>query len=303
VIAEPAVAPAAVSAGSARRSPARLALRRFGRNRAAVTASVVLALVVLAAVFAPLIARYSPDQVDLNALTSPPSAQHWLGTDTSGRDIFARTLYAGRVSLLVGGLAALVSIVIGTLLGAVAGLSGTSVDMVIMRLADIVLSFPSIVVMIVLAGLLGPSIEMLVIAIGVTHWPQTCRLVRGVTLEIREMEYVSAARAAGARTWWLIRKHVIPASLPPVIVTATLAVATAVLLEATMSFLGLGVQPPQASWGNMLTDAQSLTLIESAPWVWLPPGIAIAITVLAVNFIGDGLHDALDPRQANRGRG
>jgi peptide/nickel transport system permease protein len=280
------------------RSPADLAFRRFRRNRLAVAGALVLLLVIACALLAPLLISHAPNQVDLNAIRQAPSGSHLLGTDAAGRDVFARLLYAGRVSLLVGVAAALLAVVIGTLLGAIAGLAGGRVDSLVMRLADIVLSFPSIVVIIVLAGVLGPSVTVLVIAIGVTHWPQACRLVRGTTLSLREQEYMHAARASGARTWWLLRRHVVPASLPSVIVSATLAVAQAIMLEATLSFLGLGVQPPQASWGNMLNDAQNLTVIQTMPWLWLPPGIAIALTVLAVNFVGDGLRDAVDPRQS-----
>jgi ABC-type dipeptide/oligopeptide/nickel transport system permease subunit len=280
------------------RSPRRAALRRFARNRLALAGSIVLVTVMLLAILAPLVARQAPTQVDLDAIREAPSALHWLGTDASGRDVFARVVYASQVSLLVGIAAALVSVTIGTLLGAVAGMAGGFLDGLIMRTADIFLSFPTIVVIIVLAGVLGPSVTMLIIAIGATHWPQTCRVVQGVTLSLREKEYLQAARAAGAGRWWLIRKHVLPASLPPVIVSATIAVAQAIMLEATLSFLGLGVQPPQASWGNMLNDAQNLTLIQTMPWLWLPPGIAIALTVLSVNFVGDGLRDATDPRQS-----
>jgi peptide/nickel transport system permease protein len=291
-----AVDTAAAARAAAARSPRRAALGRFTSNRLAVAGAVVLAAVVLVALLAPLVARASPTYVDLEAIRKAPSAAHWFGTDASGRDVFARVVYASRVSLMVGVAAALVSVAAGTLLGAVAGMSGGFVDGVIMRAADIVLSFPTIVVIIVLAGILGPSLTMLIVAIGATHWPQTCRVVQGVTLSLREKEYLHAAQAAGARRWWLIRKHVLPACLPPVIVSGTIAVAQAIMLEATLSFLGLGVQPPQASWGNMLNDAQNLTLIQTMPWLWVPPGIAIALTVLSVNFVGDGLRDAMDPR-------
>ena len=284
------------------RSPRRAALRRFTRNRLALAGAVILVTVVLLALLAPVVAQYSPTRVDLDAIRKAPSDLHWFGTDASGRDVFARVVYASRVSLLVGVAAALVSVTLGTLLGAVAGMSRGFLEGVIMRAADIVLSFPTIVVIIVLAGVLGPSVTMLIVAIGATHWPQTCRVVQGVTLSLREKEYLHAARAGGAGSWWLIRKHVLPASLPPVIVSATIAVAQAIMLEATLSFLGLGVQPPQASWGNMLNDAQNLTLIQTMPWLWLPPGIAIALTVLSVNFVGDGLRDATDPRQSKGAR-
>ena len=263
----PTPAPAAAAPDTTgHRSPTQLAVRRFLRNRLAVAGALVLVVVVLAALFAPLIAGHPPNQVDLDAIRQAPSATHWLGTDASGRDVLARMLYAGRISLLVGVAGALLSVVLGTLLGAVAGLAPSFVDSAIMRTADVVLSFPAIVVILVLAGVLGPSVTVLIVAIALTHWPQACRVVHGVTLSLREQDYLHAARAGGARSWWLIRRHVVPAALPPVIVSATLAVAQTILLEATLSFLGLGVQPPQASWGNMLNDAQSLTVIQAMPW-------------------------------------
>jgi len=281
------------------RSPGRMALRRFLRHKLAIAGVVVLLLVVLVTVFAPLLTAYDPTKVDLSQVRKPPSADHVLGTDASGRDVFARLLYAGRVSLLVGVFSALLAVGIGTLLGAFAGILGGWVDSVIMRVADIFLSFPVLVVMIVIAGILGPSVTTMVIAIGVFTWPEAGRVVRGVTLSLREREFVQASQAFGARTRWLIVHHVLPAVLNQVVVVATLAVATGILLEASLSFLGLGVQPPQPSWGNMLTDAQRLTVISQMPWLWLPPGIAVALTALSVNFVGDGLRDALDPREAS----
>jgi peptide/nickel transport system permease protein len=281
-----------------RRSPAKLAVRRFGRHRVALASVVVLLIVVVCAIFAGPISGHSPTSIDLFQVRASPSGKHWLGTDSTGRDVFSRLLYAGRVSLGVGISAALIAVVLGTVLGSVAGLLGGWVDSTVMRLADIFLSFPSLVVMIVVAGILGPSVVTMVIAIGLFQWPTCGRLVRGVTLSLREQEYVQASRAVGAGPVWLMVRHIIPAALPPVSVVATLGVAQAIGLEATLSFLGLGVQPPQPSWGNMLTDAQSLTVIRSMPWLWLPPGLAVAITVLAVNFIGDGLRDAVDPRQS-----
>jgi peptide/nickel transport system permease protein len=281
------------------RSPGRMALRRFLRHKLAIAGLVVLVLVVLVTVFAPLLTGYDPTKVDLSHVRKPPSADHLLGTDGSGRDVLARLLYAGRVSLLVGVFSALLAVGIGTILGAVAGILGGWVDSLIMRAADIFLSFPVLVVMIVIAGILGPSITTMVIAIGVFTWPNAGRVVRGVTLSLREREFVQASRAFGARTRWLVVHHVLPAVLNQIVVVATLAVATGILLEASLSFLGLGVQPPQPSWGNMLTDAQRLTVISQMPWLWLPPGIAVALTVLSVNFVGDGLRDALDPREAS----
>jgi len=281
------------------RSPGRMAVRRFLRHKLAIAGLLVLLAVIVVTVFAPLLTSHDPTRVDLSQVRKPPNAEHLLGTDGSGRDVFARLLYAGRVSLLVGVFSALLAVGLGTLLGAIAGIVGGWVDATIMRAADVFLSFPVLVVMIVIAGILGPSVTTMVIAIGVFTWPGAGRVVRGVTLSLREREFVQASRAFGARTRWLIVHHVLPAVFGSVVVVATLAVATGILLEASLSFLGLGVQPPQPSWGNMLTDAQRLTVISQMPWLWIPPGVAVAITVLSVNFVGDGLRDALDPRESS----
>jgi ABC-type dipeptide/oligopeptide/nickel transport system permease subunit len=278
------------------RSPGRLALRRFLGHRLAVAGLVVLVVVVLAAVFAGPLAGHDPDQIDLAAVRRPPSAAHWLGTDNSGRDVLSRLLHAGQVSLLVGFVAALLACAIGTLLGAVAGIAGGWVDATIMRAADIFLSFPVVVVLIVISGIVGPSLTTIVATFGLFSWPTSGRVVRGITLSLREREFLQASRGFGARWGWLVTQHVLPAVLGSVVVVATLEVAQAILLEATMSFLGLGVQPPTASWGNMLTEAQRLTVISQLPWLWVPPGVAVALTVLSVNVVGDGLRDAFDPR-------
>ncbi|MFI6393543.1 oligopeptide ABC transporter permease [Nonomuraea sp. NPDC050547] len=280
------------------RSPARLAARRFRRNRMAPAGAVFLTVIVLMALAAPLVSGHDPNAVDLSAFREPPSAAHLLGTDSSGRDVFARLVHAGRVSLLVGLMSALAAVVLGALLGALAGMFGGLLDAAVMRVADVVLSFPSLVVVVVLAGVLGPSTAMLVVVFAACNWPTACRVVRGLTLALREQEYVQAARAFGAGRLTIVFRHVLPAVLSQVAVVGTLLVAQMILLEAVLSFLGLGVQPPQASWGNMLNDAQSLTLIQTMPWLWLPPGLAIALTVLAVNFVGDGLRDAVDPKGA-----
>ncbi|HEY0450268.1 oligopeptide ABC transporter permease [Actinophytocola sp.] len=284
-------------AAPALRSPGRMAVRRFLRHRLAVAGLVVLVLIVLATVFAGVLSGHDPTKVDLSQVRRAPGAEHWLGTDGSGRDVLARLLYAGRVSLLVGVASSLLAVTIGTLLGALAGIAGGWVDSTIMRVADVLLSFPVLVVMVVIAGIVGSSVTMMVVAIGVFTWPTAGRVVRGVTLSLREREFMHASRAFGARTRWLVLHHVVPAVLGSVVVVATLAVATGIMLEASLSFLGLGVQPPQPSWGNMLTDAQRLTVISQMPWLWIPPGVAVAITVLSVNFVGDGLRDAVDPRE------
>jgi peptide/nickel transport system permease protein len=256
----------------------------------------MLLVLTIAAVGAPLLARHEPYAVDLRFYRAPPGAEHYLGTDASGRDVWSRLLYAGRVSLSVGLVAVSIYTAIGTVLGAVAGYYGRWVDSVSMRLADIVLAFPSLVIIITIVSLLGPSIYNIMLVIGLLGWPPIARIVRGQFLSLREREFVMASRTVGASNPRIIFRHLLPNALAPVIVAATFGMANAVLLEAGLSFLGLGVQPPTPSWGNMLTDAQSLTVLESMPWLWVPPGAMIALAVLSINFIGDGLRDALDPR-------
>jgi peptide/nickel transport system permease protein len=274
-----------------------MALRRFLRHRLALFGLAVIAAIALISVLAPLIAPMDPYKVDLAFFRKPPSPTHLLGTDSAGRDVLSRLLFAGQVSLTVGLIAALMSSGIGLLLGSIAGSYGRWVDVVIMRVTDVVLSFPALVVIITLVALVGPSMFTIVLGIGLFYWPTACRIVRGLALTVREQDFFLAAQALGATRAHMIVRHLVPSVLSPLTVTATFAVAQAILLEAALSFLGLGIRPPQPSWGNMLSDAQSLTILESMPWLWLPPGLAIAVTVLAINFIGDGLRDALDPRQ------
>jgi peptide/nickel transport system permease protein len=286
-----------INLGPQGQSPGRMALRRFLRHRLALIGLAVIALIALVSLLAPLIAPMDPYKVDLAFFRKPPSPMHPLGTDSAGRDVLSRLLYAGQVSLTVGLVAALMSTSIGLLLGSMAGTYGGWVDVAIMRVTDVVLSFPALVVIITLVALVGPSLFTIVLGIGLFFWPTACRIVRGLSLSLREQDFILAAQAIGATRRHIILRHLIPSVLSPLTVTATFAVAQAILLEAALSFLGLGIRPPQPSWGNMLSDAQSLTILESMPWLWLPPGLAIAVTVLAINFIGDGLRDALDPRQ------
>jgi len=281
----------------ATRSPGRMALRRFFRHRLALLGLTILVVIALLSFAAPLIAPTDPFRVDLAFFRKPPGPGHPLGTDSAGRDVLSRLLYAGQVSLSVGLAAAFMSTSIGLLLGSLAGTYGGWIDTLIMRLTDVVLSFPALVVIITIVALVGPSRETVILGIGLFYWPTACRIVRGLSLSLREQDFVTAARALGASTRQVILRHMVPSVLSPLTVTGTFAVAQAILLEAALSFLGLGVRPPQPSWGNMLNEAQSLTILETMPWLWLPPGLAIAITVLAINFIGDGLRDALDPRQ------
>lgn len=284
---------------AAESSPDRLALRRFTRNPIAMLGVVALLITVIATVLAPIISPYPPTAIDLTNVRQPPSAEHLLGTDSTGRDVFSRLLAGGQISLMVGFLAALMAVAIGTLAGVAAGWFGGIVDAIISRVVDIMLSVPAVLVIIVLAGVIGPSVPMLIVVIAGLAWPTPARIARGVVLSLREEEFVQAARALGSRTGYIIFRHLVPGVLPPIVVSATLLVAEAVLLESSLSFLGAGVQPPQSSWGNMLNEAQSLTVLSSMPWLWLPAGLMIAITVLSAMAIGDGIRDAIDPRKNN----
>ena len=274
--------------------------RRFRRHRMAMIGAGILFVLVVSAVFAPIIATHDPYAIDLSSYREGPSSANYLGTDLAGRDMFSRLIYAGRVSLSVGLVAVSIYTAIGIILGALAGFYGGWVDSVVMRAADVFLSFPSLIIIITMASVLGPSIYNVMLAIGLLGWPPIARLLRGELLSLREREYAVAARAIGGSGKRVVFRHLFPNAMAPVIVAATFGIANAILLEAGLSFLGLGVQPPTASWGNMLTDAQSLTVLEGMPWLWLPPGVMIALAVLSINFIGDGLRDALDPYLQNR---
>jgi peptide/nickel transport system permease protein len=270
--------------------------QRYRKHRLAVIGAAVLLLLVLASIFLPFFLTHGPNTVDLSAYRKPPSGDHLLGTDSSGRDVLSRLMVAGRVSLSVGIVAVAIYVAIGTVLGGLGGYFGGLIDGIVMRLADMVLSFPSIIVIITIVSILGPNIVNVMLVIGFMGWPPIARLVRGEFLTLREREFVTASKATGASDGRIIFRHVLPNAITPVIVAATFGMAQAILLEAALSFLGMGVQPPQASWGNMLNAAQSITIIEDMPWLWLPPGIMIILAVLSINFVGDGFRDALDPR-------
>ena len=276
---------------------------RFARHRLALGAAVILGVLVFLAVFAPIVAGQNPNRVDLFSTNAAPSRDHPLGTDAFGRDIWARLVYGARVSLSVGIVAVGIYTLIGVFFGSFAGYYGGWVDSSIMRLTDTVLSFPTLLLIILAVALLGPSIYNVMIVIGLLGWPTTARLMRAEFLRLRDREFVVAARMVGARDHQIILRHVLPNALYPVIVSSTLGIAGAILTEAGLSFLGLGVQQPTASWGNMLNQAQKLSVLQNYPWQWLPPGLAIAVAVLVINFVGDGLRDALDPRMGQRGRG
>lgn len=270
--------------------------QKFRRHRLALSGMIVMMLLAVASVFGPFFLEFSPTETDLLSIKAAPDSTHLLGTDAAGRDVLARLLSAGRVSLAVGVVAVAIYVAIGVVLGGVAGYVGGWVDGIIMRLADMVLSFPAIIVIITLVSILGPSIFNVMLVIGLLGWPPITRLVRGEFLTLRGRDFVVASRSTGAPDLRIIFRHILPNALTPVIVNATFGMAQAILLEASLSFLGLGVQPPTASWGNMLNAAQSITILEEMPWLWLPPGLMIVASVLSINFIGDGLRDALDPR-------
>jgi len=271
-------------------------LRRFFRHRLALTGAMIIVLIALLALAAPIVAPIPPDRIDLAASSQPPSAGHLLGTDATGRDQWSRLVYAGRVSLSVGLVATSIATAIGVILGGISGYYGKAVDMLIMRITDTVLSFPSLIIIITVVAYVGPSIYNVMLAIGLLGWPGLCRLVRGQFLSLREMDFVHAAEAIGAPSRSIIFRHILPNVVSPVIVSATFSIAYAILTEAGLSFLGLGVQPPTASWGNMLNAARQVDTVEHLVWLWIPPGVMVELSVLSINFLGDGLRDAWDPR-------
>lgn len=269
--------------------------RRFRRHRLATVGLVLLGLVVLASLLGPFLLPYEPDKSDLLNQLQPPSAAHPMGTDELGRDLLTRILYGGRVSLAIGVLAMLVSMVIGVTVGATAGFYGGAVDNVLMRLVDLLIALPRLFVLILISAITGgTSFLGLVLILGAFAWTNTARLVRERYLVIREREYVEAARAIGSTNRNVILRHILPNAFSPVIVAATLGVAGAIITESSLSFLGLGISPAaMPTWGNTLQFAQSH--LRTAPWIAIFPGLMIFITVISVNFVGDGLRDALDP--------
>lgn len=275
-------------------SPGRRALRRLMRRKGAVAALVVIAVIVGVAILAPLITPYDPAQQSWSAVRKPPSAAHWLGTDEVGRDILARIIYGARASLSAGVISVLIAIAIGVPLGLIAGYWGGLTDGAISRFTDAMLACPFLILAIALAAFLGPSLGNAMIAIGISAMPIFVRLTRGQVLSAKAEDYVEAARAVGNPHWRIAFRHVLPNVLPQLLVQATLTIATAIIAEASLSFLGLGQQPPAPSWGSMLNAAQRF--LTTAPWMAVWPGVAIFATVLSFNLLGDGLRDALDPR-------
>lgn len=272
-------------------------VRRFLRNRLAIFGIIWLLIVLITAIGAPVIERYSMSEVNLDSRSSPPSKQHWLGTDSIGRDVWSRTVNGARISLLVVAISVTGSVLIGTLIGATSGLSGGVLDTLLQRLTEVFMSLPLLIVALVFMAITSPGLWSLLAALIIFGWTDTARVVRGEMLSVREEEYVEAARALGGSASRILFKHALPACVPSILVNATLKAATFVLAEASLSFLGYGVQPPTPSWGIVLAEAQQMEILTQMPWMWIPPGVAITLTILAFNFAGDGLRDAVSPRE------
>lgn len=287
---------AATAPSERSRGPLRRAAGRFLANRAAVVGLAILAVVLAAILAYPLWWPYRPNDIDLTAMNRGPSAAHWLGSDGVGRDVLARLLRGGRISLMVAAGSVAVSSVIGFAVGAVAGFGGRLVDGGAMRLVDLAMTLPPVIFLLVLASIAGTGIAPTILVIALLSWPLLARMVRARLLELRERDFVIAARGMGAGLPHLLLRHALPNCVDVLVVYAALQTANAILLEAGLSFLGLGIPPPEASWGNMLNAARSTIVLEHYPWQWLFAGAALVLTVLAINFVGDGLRDALDPR-------
>ena len=273
------------------------AMKKFIHNKKAMLGLAIVTILVLAVVFIPLFADLDPYTTDRAAgFNKPPSDAHILGTDDVGRDLFARLLYGGRISRFVGITSTIISVLIGIPLGLIAGYFRGTAESIIMRTADAFMSFPSMVLILVLVAVFGPSILTVTVVIGVLGWTAIAKLIYGNVLSIREREYIQAARAVGVSTKKILFSEVLPNAIPPVWANISFRVAGAILTESSLSFLGMGVQTPQASWGNIIFAAQNLLVLTARPWVWLPPGICIILVVIGFNFIGEGVRDALDPK-------
>lgn len=272
------------------------ATERLRSDRRAWFGGGVIVALALLAIAAPIVARHDPFGIDLINSLEPPSPHHWFGTDIQGRDVWARLVYGARVSLSVGLVSQGIALTLGLILGLVAGYYGRWVDELVMRFADVTLAFPTLLLLIALVAALQPSLTVVFLTIGVVGWAGMARLVRGQVLVVRELEFVQAERALGARDSRIIIQHILPSVVAPVVIAATLGVAGAIMAESSLSFLGLGVQPPTPSWGSMIADGRDLYQLRHAPWTSVFPGLAIGAAVLGFNLLGDALRDALDPR-------
>lgn len=273
-------------------------LKRFFVHKLAMTGAVILLIEISCILFLPSILKLDPYSVDYADFGGRPSAEHILGCDDVGRDLFARLIYGGRVSLTVGVYSAFVSLIIGVPLGLLAGYFRGLIEILVMRFADVFMSFPNMILILVLASVLGQSITTVTLVIGFLGWPEFARLIYATVLSVREKDYIESARAIGTKDVSILLRYVLPNSFAPVIISFTFRTAQAIIIESSLSFLGLGVQPPAASWGNILYYAQSISILSAKPYMWLPAGIILVLTVLSINFIGDGIRDALDMKMS-----
>lgn len=267
--------------------------RRFCQNKAAVYSLIILIITILIAVLAPVIAPYDPAQT-VGAFDESPSASFLLGTDDVGRDVLSRLIYGSQVSLIVGIGSVAIYAFIGVTLGLLSGYFGSWLDGLIMRITEVFMSYPQFMIILVIVSLIGPNMMTVMLVMGLMGWPPICRLVRGEVMRIKTIDYVSAAIVTGYSPCTIVFRHILPNVLSPILVNCTFGIAQAILIEAALSFLGMGVQPPASSWGNMLTSAQSIMILSEEPWRWIPPGMAILIAVLTINFLGDGLNEAIN---------
>ncbi|MDB4905845.1 MAG: ABC-type transporter, integral rane subunit [Gemmatimonadetes bacterium] len=277
------------------------AVEKLWTDRRAWFGALVITLMIGMALLAPVVSRHDPLRIDLSHALLGPSLRNWMGTDVQGRDVWARLAFGARVSLSVGIVSQGIALMLGVALGLVAGFYGKWVDELVMRLADVTLAFPTLLLLIAMVAALQPSLGVVFLTIGVVGWAGMARLVRGQVLVLREMEFVQASRALGARDMRVVLRHVLPGVIAPVLIASTLGVAGAIMAESALSFLGLGVQPPTPSWGSMIADGRDLAQLRHAPWTSVFPGLAIGATVLAFNLLGDALRDALDPRSVKQG--
>ncbi|OED41336.1 peptide ABC transporter permease [Chromatiales bacterium (ex Bugula neritina AB1)] len=273
------------------------ALRKMLNNPLAVLGLVLFSVILFASVFAPWLTEHDPGKINLRAMMQPPSAEHWFGTDRTGRDVFARVLYGGRVSILVGLGSALLCALVGVLIGCYSGYRGGWFDAICLRISEIFMAFPQIILVLLLVSIVGQSLLNLIIIFVISGWGATFRLTRARMLSLREEEYVQALRSFGVPTWRICYKHILPNALGPIMVNITLTTAMFILAEAGLSFLGLGVPLSIPTWGNILNVAQDMRVLQNNWWLWLPVGAVISTFVLSVNFIGDGLRDSADPAQ------
>lgn len=277
-------------------SVSRLTWKRFLRDKWAIAGSIMVLFIIIIVLLAPVLCKYAPETIDNSMIRQAPNAEHILGTDDYGRDIFSRLIYGGRVSMAVAVSATVLQLFLGIVLGSLAGYFGKWVDSLIMRIADVFMCFPFYIIAVCLAAILGPGLRNTIIILGLLGWPSLCRMVRAEILSIKENDYVMAAKSLGLESGEIMFRHILPNVMSPVIVSATLSIAGAIMSEASLSYLNLGVKIPQPSWGNMLSAAQSMNTLINEWWRWVPPGLCIIVVILSINYIGEGLQKAMTPK-------